>query len=81
MLDGIDINLIRERLEYEEAFFSQLDELEDMDFPSDFTVDENGNPDYHENEIFCYRDDECWCDEYEPEYDPFDSLDYLPYEF
>ena len=20
-------------------------------------------------------EDECWCDEYEPEYDPFDSLD------
>ena len=28
----------------------------------------------------CYED-QSWCDEYEPEFDPFDSLDELPYDF
>ena len=36
-----------------------------------------------EMEIYFYdcNEDECWCDEYEPEFDPFDSLDELPYDF
>ena len=93
MLSNRDINLIMERMEYEEDFLSQVDELEFMDMPLDGQTEEPeeeksfdyviGEDDeaptfknHHEMEVYYYGDeDECWCDEYVPEYDPFDSLD------